>query len=300
MIYEERKLWDQDNNAYYAAYLQGNTKGGPVRPAMIVCPGGGFISHTPNETEPVAHYFLGKGYQVFLLYYNVGLEGNAVYPAPLYDIARMVMTLRRNAKAFNIDPNKIAAVGFSAGAALIAQLAVHWTDDWLNAYVGSKPEEIGLNAGILGYGVYDNLYSRWINEQDPNYDAPLKGRDYTKRDINNRFELACIGENVTEEALKKASPYYYVNAKVPPLFLWHTYTDPLASVGHTLNFAVKLHESGCPFEMHIFEKGLHGMSLADQASNYWYGGVENVTGEDVARWKDLACRFLDRHWNKEQ
>jgi acetyl esterase/lipase len=59
--------------------------------------------------------FLGAGYSVFVLRYTTKDKGNAEYPAPLFDLAKMVLTVRQNADTWNIDATKIAICGFSAG-----------------------------------------------------------------------------------------------------------------------------------------------------------------------------------------
>nr|WP_252894789.1 hypothetical protein [Liquorilactobacillus satsumensis] len=87
-------------------------------PAIIICGGGGgFVRITSREQEPVAFYFLNQGYQVFVLNYTTKSIGDGSYPTPpLFDLSKMIATVRTRALEWNIDPpHKIAILGFSAG-----------------------------------------------------------------------------------------------------------------------------------------------------------------------------------------
>lgn len=107
-----------------------------TRPAILVIPGGGYEMCSDREADPVAMPFLAQGYCAFVLRYSVGRE-TAQWPNPLRDAEQAMRLIRSRAAQWHIDPEKIAAIGFSAGGHLAGALAT---------VSDEKP-----NALILGY-----------------------------------------------------------------------------------------------------------------------------------------------------
>ena len=83
------------------------------RPAVLVCPGGGYLYCSPREGEPVALSYAARGFHAFVLRYSV--REKAAGFAPLEEVSWAVGYIRENAEAWHIDPEKIAVCGFSAG-----------------------------------------------------------------------------------------------------------------------------------------------------------------------------------------
>ena len=96
------------------------------RAALILCPGGGYSMRSDRENVPPAMLFFNMGFQVFVLSYSVGAA--AANRRPLEELGRSVQLVRANREAWNIDPNRVAVLGFSAGGHLAASLGVHWND----------------------------------------------------------------------------------------------------------------------------------------------------------------------------
>lgn len=126
-------------------YLHGLDKtefGIPPRPAVLIFPGSNYTKCSPWEDEPIAMAYLSEGYQAFTLYYSVtGDPHDQVFPRILEEAEEALSTIRRNAAVWNVDPNRIAVLGFSAGGHLAA---------YLSAVGKEKP-----NATLLGYGRID-------------------------------------------------------------------------------------------------------------------------------------------------
>jgi acetyl esterase/lipase len=181
-----------------------------VRPAVLVCPGGGYRYCSDREAEPIAMAFLAQGYNAFVLRYSVG-EGNAIFPKPLEDAEAALDIIHANADKWSINKNKIAVIGFSAGGHLAAALAT----------MG----RVRPNAAILGYPCI----------------------------------LSTIGEVLAEPV---PSLNEYVSAATPPVFIFASSTDTVVPIENSLAFASALNKASIRFEMHIFEKGYHGFSLA--------------------------------------
>lgn len=109
----------------------------PKRPAILVLPGGGYLSCSDREADPVALAYLEAGYHAFVLRYSVGED--AVWPNPLEDYEQAMALIRSHAEEWHIYDDKIAVIGFSAGGHLAACAATMSND---------RP-----NAAILGYAV---------------------------------------------------------------------------------------------------------------------------------------------------
>ena len=198
------------------------------RPAVVVCPGGGYAYCSPREAEPVALRYAAKGFHACILRYSTGWD--AADFAPLKEISWVVGHLRENAEAWHIDPEKIAVCGFSAGGHLALAsglLAEH------------KP-----NAMILGYPAV-NI---------PNYPG-----------VNFMLTLLTGRKEVTAEDAERFSLEHYINKNSPPIFMVATAEDLLTGFG-ALPVAKKYSDLGLGYELHVFQHGPHGYGLADETS----------------------------------
>lgn len=139
MVYET--IWLQrERNVSLERYQLSHTElvaNVELRPTVLVLPGGGYQNHAEREAEPVAMAFLAKGYNAFVLRYSVAEY--AVWPNPLNDVEQALRLIRQNAAAWQVDPEKICTVGFSAGGHL--SIAV-------SSMGAERP-----NAQIVGYPV---------------------------------------------------------------------------------------------------------------------------------------------------
>lgn len=93
------------------------------RPAVLVIPGGGYSFCSDREAEPIAMLFASEGYHTFVLRYSIGKRGtDYCFEQPLSDAEKALDYIRTNADKFGVDPQKIAAIGFSAGGHLCSAL----------------------------------------------------------------------------------------------------------------------------------------------------------------------------------
>lgn len=229
------------------------------RPAVIICPGGGYEFCSPREAEPVAMQFCAAGIQAFVLDYCVS---PIRYPEALTDASEAIKTVRKNADKWDIDPDKIAVCGFSAGGHLAASIGTLWNSE---PAIKCSNRENMPNAMILSYPVII-----WG-------DKTHKGSFY-----------ALLGNNLSDTEYSRMSLEKRVSSDTPPAFLWHTFTDTCVPVENSLEFADALREHDIPFEMHIYPEGNHGLSLVtkevcDEAD------INPHTGT----WIKLACEWLE-------
>lgn len=205
--------------------------------AMVICPGGGYAFLASHEAEPVGEWLNTLGVTAFVLKYRIAPRYK--HPAPLHDAQRAIRTIRYNAKAWGIDPNRIGILGFSAGGHLTSTAVTHFdpgnpsAEDPIDR-VSSRPD-----LGVLIYPV--------ISFVGPAAHA------------GSRRNL--LGENPPAELVEKLSSEKQVTARTPPCFLMHT-ADDAVSVENALLFAEALRKNRVPFELHVYEHGVHGYGLA--------------------------------------
>ncbi len=251
------------------------------RPAVILCPGGGYLMTSDREAEPVALRFLARGYHVFVLRYSVQTR----FPEPMLDLARAILMVRARAGEWLVDPDQIALCGFSAGGHLAASLGVLWDKPLLYEPLGVSAEQIRPNALILGYPVIDlELVANFQMTREP---------EGTQVGIRDHILSTVLGPDPTPELCQQYRLDLQVSAATPPTFIWHTAQDELVFAQNALRFAIALAEHHVPYELHIFESGPHGLSLADETT----AGEPRMINRESQVWIDLALAWL---WHRRE
>jgi len=70
-----------------------------------------------------------------------------------------------------------------------------------------------------------------------------------------------LGTNAPAELIQELSSELQVSKETPTCFIWHTFEDKTVPVENALQFAAALRKAGVPFDLHIYEKGGHGLGL---------------------------------------
>ena len=242
-------------------FLHPLREGAAPLPALIVCPGGGYSFVSPREAEPPAFEFYNMGFQTFVLYYHTG--ASAAHKQPLEDLARAILFVREN-EELGVDAHRVAVMGFSAGGHLAACLGVHWADPDLMDRTGAqgkalRPDALALCYPVITCGQYANI---------PSIQTISAG------------SVDCGYWGVEQ----------HVTADTPPTFLWHTMDDALVPVENSMMMAAALHRAGVSCECHLYETGLHGLSVCTE---------EVGTPEpDVKSWILLCGRWFARRFGE--
>ena len=208
--------------------------------AMVICPGGGYAHLAPHEGNDYALWLNQHGIAGFVLKYRLGSNGYR-HPAMLQDAARAVRLVRARAADWKIDPHRVGIMGSSAGGHLASTLLTHFDSGNTNAgdpvgWQSSRPD-----LGILCYPV-------------------ITLGDLTHK--GSRENL--LGTNPPPELVKLLSNELQVTTNTPPCFLWCTYEDRTVPMENSLMFAEALRKSQVPFDLHIYQKGGHGLGLKDK------------------------------------
>lgn len=246
MLHERIYLDETDDRVYMDTYV-GDIRNF-ARNAMLVLPGGGYRNVcTDREGEPIALAYLAKGFNAFVLNYRVGQEGD-VYPKQLLDAARAVMYIKKNAERFNIDPERVFAVGFSAGGHLAGSLGLMASRPEVLEALGATKEDVKIKGMVLSYPVVTALYNTHINSFQRLSGMPI--------------------EEIPEDLKKKYSLEECVDENSPAAFIWHTATDNTVPPIGSLKLCAKYIEKKLPVSLRVYPYGCHGIALADKFSNY--------------------------------
>lgn len=220
----------------------------PNTPAVVVCPGGSYLRLASNhEGRQVASYLNSLGVAAFVLRYRLGPRYH--HPIELGDAQRALRLLRSHAAEWRLDPARIGIVGFSAGGHLAMTASTRFDTGTARAAdavdrVSSRPD-----FAVLGYPVI-SMTEEWTHK-------------------GSRTNL--LGENPDPELAKSLSGERAVTRDTPPTFLFQTSEDTVVPAENSVQYYLALRKAGIPAEMHVFEKGPHGVGLAndDAALSEW-------------------------------
>ncbi len=206
--------------------------------AVVVCPGGGYgtlaIGH---EGKDPAEWLNRHGIAAFVLRYRLGPRYR--HPAPMQDGQRALRLVRSRAKEWNLDPRRIGIWGFSAGGHLASTLATHFDDGKRDADDPIERVSCRPDFAILCYPV--------ITMRPP----------YTHG--GSRRNL--LGDKAEEALVDSLCNDKQVTEKTPPTFLFHTSEDTVVPPENSILFYQALRKAKVPVELHIYEKGPHGVGL---------------------------------------
>jgi acetyl esterase/lipase len=217
-------------------------------PAVVVCPGGGYRALASNhEGRQVASYLNSLGVAAFVLRYRLGPRYH--HPIELGDAQRAIRYLRSHATEWRLDPARIGIIGFSAGGHLAMTASTKFDAGAAGAAdavdrVSSRPD-----FAVLGYPVI-SMTEEWTHK-------------------GSRTNL--LGENFDPELAKSLSGERAVTRDTPPTFLFQTNEDTTVPAENAVHYYLALRKAAVPAEMHVFEKGPHGVGLAndDAALSEW-------------------------------
>jgi len=221
--------------------------------AVIICPGGGYGFLADHEGAPIAELLNRAGISAFVLKYRVAPHQ---HPAPMTDGQRAIRYVRAHAEQYGIQPSKIAVLGFSAGGHLTATLGTLYDEGQPDhedpiERESSRPDRVILCYPVITMESYGHAGSR----------------------------ENLLGPDVSAEQIKAFSAEQQVKADAPEAFIWHTSDDQAVPVENSLRYALALGAHGIPYDLHVFEKGSHGLGLAED-------------DHAVRAWSDLCLTWL--------
>lgn len=232
-----------------------------LRPALLFVHGGGWAAGSKETFGDAPANMAKQGYVTFAINYRLIQNGKNLWPAQLDDVQRAIRWIRAHATDYHVDPERIGAIGHSAGGHLVACLATRETrdnaDPTLSAYSSRVTCAVDM-SGPVDLTVSDNPQADGII-------AALLG-----------------GKNTEKPALARdASPLFFVDAMTAPVLIIHGRCDTLVAVRHAEQFDAALRRAGIETQALIFPDEGHGLTKK----------------ENTARMISDVLAFLKKHLN---
>ncbi len=207
-----------------------------LRPMIIVCPGGGYANVCEIwEGERIALAYNAMGFCALTLDYAVAPHR---YPEALKNIGAAIKLCRERAVEWQIDPEKIIVLGFSAAGHLASNISTEWNREDIFGAEAVAAKTYRPNYAVLCYPVI------------------------TGGEERHEGSIVNLSGSRDEAEWVKYSNESKVTPETPPTFIWHTFEDRCVPVANSLLYAEALRKNKVPFELHIYEKGDHGLSLS--------------------------------------
>lgn len=215
--------------------------------AVIVCPGGSYHHlGLKGEGNTTATWFAENGVTAFVLKYRTA-ESFYHHPAMLQDIQRAIQLVRENAEEWDIDPNKVGVIGFSAGGHLVTMAGEFWqTHDEI--------EKLGIECQV---------------SLRPDFVIPVYPVVSMQDDIAHRWSRnSLLGKgkkNQTQERKDEFSLELNVPADMPPTYVVVCDDDPIVIPDNSLRLYAALQDANIPSRLARYEWGKHGFGMKDNA-----------------------------------
>ena len=264
MLYKKILLKDVDSRlkdsiATLRVFISSRNEVTTLRPGMLVCPGGGYSFCSAREAEPIAFRFLSEGFNCFVLDYTV----NEKYPAPHLELAIAFNYIREHEKEFDLIPNSLSIIGFSAGGHLVGSYG------FLYKELG---EQLGLNEKQLRPFTITMAYPVTLMNEKTHPGT----RDIITGGDKNLLLKLDIPSNIKSD--------------YPPTFVWTTKDDDLVPYENTVELRDALEANNVRHECHIYESGWHGGSLVNRS--VCEKGAIPPKMKEVRDWASLAADFI--------
>jgi acetyl esterase/lipase len=209
-------------------------------PAVVCVHGGAWRAGKRQDLNNTIEVLARRGYVAITVSYR--LAPDAKFPAQIEDCKAAVRWLRANAKKYRVNPDRIGAIGYSAGAHLCCLLGVTEKKDGLEGDGGNPDESSRLQAVVSFFGPTDMVERTWSKELEEQIFLPLLGASYDDK----------------PELYRKLSPVTYVSRDAPPFLFFHGSEDKLVTPRHSRVLAEKLKKAGGSAKVIILEGEGHG------------------------------------------
>ena len=227
--------------------------------SVIICPGGSYahLGGIAWEGFEVAKWLNEQGITAFVLRYRVGGKGYN-HPAMIQDVQRAIQWVREHAGEYQINPDLLGVMGFSAGGHLSLMAGAFSQDNYL--------EDLGIKSAT-------NL--------KPNFVVPVYPVVSMQDEIAHvRSRNNLLGKSFTEEKKDKFSMEKQMTSEMPPVFLVATKDDNVVNYQNSIVLKEALVQANILHDFVLYDVGGHGF------------GMQEKRGGEAAKWKYLFKKWL--------
>ncbi|GHB83580.1 alpha/beta hydrolase [Persicitalea jodogahamensis] len=206
---------------------------------VIIFPGGGYSGESYDaEGIRIAETYINHGVAAFVVKYRLPSDSIMVDKSigPLQDAQRAIQLVRERAAEWNLAPDKIGIMGFSAGGHLASTAGTHFDEPLIE---NPKSTSLRPDFMILIYPVIS----------------------MTEVPAHKGSRANLLGENPTAAQIERFSNELHVTTQTPPTYLTHTGDDTVVDVDNSIAFYQALRHHKVPAEMHLYPTGNHGFVL---------------------------------------
>lgn len=225
--------------------------------AVVICPGGGYGGLAlDHEGKQIAEFYNAFGVTAFVLHYRLGSH-KYHFPTQLADVQRAMRFARSQAQKYHIDAKRIGVMGFSAGGHLASMAATKFDEKAYPASDAIDQVSARPDFAVLCYPVIT---------MDP---------EFTHK--GSRKNLLGPDKNDDSKAANHVSSELNITDRTPPTFLFHTNEDTAVPAENSVRFYLGLRQHKIPAELHIYQKGPHGVGLqkGDPILGTWGGHLRD-------------------------
>lgn len=232
---------------------------GSKRPALVICPGGGYGGHAIEpEGHGIAKWLNGHGVTGLVLQYRLPAGRSEV---PLLDVQRAIRTARANAETWGLDPKRLGIIGFSAGGHLAASASTLFDNGRADSEDAIEKLSSRPDFSILIYPVIS------MGEL---------GHGGSRKNL--------LGESPSEELIRRFSCDQQVTADTPPAFLAHAVDDKVVVLANSRVYHDAQLRHGVASMLLELPSGGHGL-------NRYQGPMWDA-------WQGAALKFLEGQFGK--
>lgn len=223
---------------------------------VVICPGGGYTGlASDHEGKQIARWLNSFGVAGFVLKYR--LPPDYRHPIPMQDAQRGLRVVRANAAKWNVNPQRIGVLGFSAGGHLASTVTTHFDGGNPQAADAVERQSCRPDFSVLCYAVIC----------------------FAKEYCHSGSRINLLGDTLPADLVRNLSNELQVTADTPPTFLFHSLDDKSVDIRNSIDFFLACKQHGVTAEMHCFPKGGHG---------YGMGGK----GTSESQWPALCQKWL--------
>jgi acetyl esterase/lipase len=213
-------------------------------PAMVVIHGGAWRAGSKADVRPILPQFTNRGYVAISPQYR--LCPKDAFPAQVHDMKAAVRWLKVNAKKYKVDPERIGAIGFSAGGHLALMLGLTSSADGLEGDVAAGSVDSRIKAVVNYFGPTDLAASDIPDVCKPWIKDFLGGTPQDK-----------------PETAAKASPLTFVSKDDAPILTFQGTKDPLVPFSQAIKLADAMSSAGVPGRVELLIGAQHGWAGAE-------------------------------------